>query len=52
MPWDGGSRGMIGVLRLESQMLPENGQFEFAGLVSDRDCKESTNEVFKALGVE
>mgnify|MGYP004471165367 FL=1 len=37
-----GKSGMIGVFRLESQMLPGNGKFERTGLGSDRDCKEST----------
>lgn len=38
-----GKSGMIGVFRLESQMLPGSGKFERTGLGSDRDCKESTN---------
>ena len=41
--------GMIGVFRLESQMLPGNGKFERTGLGSDRDCKESTNTAFNFL---
>lgn len=44
-----GKSGMIGVFRLESQMLPGNGKFERTGLGSDRDCKESTNTVFNFL---
>lgn len=44
-----GKSGMIGVFRLESQMLPGNGKFERTGLGSDRDCKESTNTAFSFL---
>ena len=40
---------MIGVFRLESQMLPGNGKFERTGIGSDRDCKESTNTAFNFL---
>ena len=38
-----GKSGMLGVFRLESQMLPGNGKFERTGIGSDRDAKESTN---------
>ena len=44
-----GKSGMIGVFRLESQMLPGSGKFERTGLGSDRDCKESTNTAFHFL---
>ena len=44
-----GKSGMIGVFRLESQMLPGNGKFERTGLGSDRDCRESTNTAFNFL---
>ena len=44
-----GKSGMIGVFRLESQMLPGNGKFERTGLGSDRGCKESTNTAFNFL---
>ena len=44
-----GKSGMIGVFRLESQMLPGNGKFDRTGLGSDRDCKESTNTAFNFL---
>lgn len=44
-----GKSGMIGVFRLESQMLPGSGKFEHTGLGSDRDCKESTNTAFNFL---
>jgi ATP-dependent Lon protease len=35
-----GKSGMIGVFRLESQMLPGNGKFERTGLGSDREPKK------------
>ena len=44
-----GKSGMIGVFRLESQMVPGSGKFERTGLGSDRDCKESTNTAFNFL---
>lgn len=44
-----GKTGMIGVFRLESQMLPGNGKFERTGLGSDRECKESSNTAFNFL---
>jgi ATP-dependent Lon protease len=44
-----GKSGMIGVFRLESQMLPGNGKFERTGLGADRDAKESTNAAFSFL---
>lgn len=44
-----GKSGMIGVFRLESQMLPGSGKFERIGLGSDRDCRESTNTAFNFL---
>lgn len=44
-----GKSGMIGVFRLESQMLPGNGKFERTGIASDRDCKEATNTAFNFL---
>lgn len=44
-----GKYGMIGVFRLESQMLPGNGKFERTGIGSDRDCKEATNTAFNFL---
>ncbi len=40
---------MIGVFRLESQMLPGNGKFERTGLGSDREVKEATNTAFNFL---
>ena len=40
---------MIGVYRLETQMLPGNGKFERTGLGSDRDAKEATNTAFNYL---
>ncbi|MFQ7311660.1 MAG: protease Lon-related BREX system protein BrxL [Sellimonas sp.] len=44
-----GKSGMIGVFRLESQMLPGNGKFERTGIGIDRDAKESTNTAFNFL---
>jgi ATP-dependent Lon protease len=44
-----GKNGMIGVYRLETQMLPGNGKFERTGLGSDRDAKEATNTAFNYL---
>jgi len=44
-----GKSGMIGVFRLESQMLPGNGKFDRTGLGSDRDARESTNAAFSFL---
>ena len=46
---------MIGVFRLESQMLPGNGKIERTGLGSDSKCKEAVNTAFnylKANGIE
>lgn len=44
-----GKSGMIGVFRLESQMLPGNGKFERTGIGSDRDAKDATNTAFSFL---
>ena len=44
-----GKSGMIGVFRLESQMLPGSGKFDRTGLGSDRDAKEATNTAFNFL---
>ena len=44
-----GKSGMLGVFRLESQMLQGNGKFEKTGIGSDRDAKESTNTAFNFL---
>lgn len=44
-----GKSGMLGVLRLESQMLPGNGKFERTGLGSDRDAREAANTAFNFL---
>lgn len=44
-----GKSGMIGVFRLESQMLPGNGKFERTGIGTDREAKESTNTAFNFL---
>ena len=44
-----GKSGMMGVFRLESQMLPGNGKFERTGIGSDRDCREAANTAFNFL---
>lgn len=44
-----GSSGMLGVFRLESQMLPGNGKFERTGLNSGRESKEATTTAFNYL---
>jgi ATP-dependent Lon protease len=44
-----GKTGMIGVYRLETQVLPGNGKFERTGLGSDREAKEATNTAFNYL---
>ena len=44
-----GKSGMIGVFRLESQMLLGNGKLERTGLGSDRDARESSNTAFNYL---
>lgn len=40
---------MLGVFRLESQMLPGSGKFERTGLGSDSKCKEAANTAFNYL---
>ena len=44
-----GKSGMIGVFRLESQMLPGNGKLACTGIGSDRGAKEATNTAFSYL---
>ena len=44
-----GKSGMVGVFRLESQMLPGSGKFERTGLNSDGKCKEAANTAFNYL---
>lgn len=44
-----GKSGMMGVFRLESQMLPGNGRLERTGLGSDREAKEAVNTAFNFL---
>lgn len=44
-----GKSGVIGVFRLESQMLPGNGKFERTGIGTDRDAKEASNTAFNFL---
>ena len=40
---------MIGVFRLESQMLAGNGKFNCTGIGTDRDAREATNTAFSYL---
>ena len=44
-----GRNGMIGVFRLESQMLAGTGKFERTGIGMDRDAREATNTAFNFL---
>lgn len=44
-----GKSGMIGVFRLESQMLPGGGKFTVTGIGSDRDAKEASATAFNYL---
>ena len=44
-----GKSGMIGLFRLESQILQGNGKFERTGLGSDKNAKEATNTAFNFL---
>ena len=44
-----GKTGMIGVFRLESQMLQGTGKLNCTGLGSDRGAKEATNTAFNFL---
>lgn len=44
-----GKSGMIGVFRLESQMLSGGGKFERTGLGTDREAKEASNTAFNFL---
>lgn len=44
-----GKTGMVGVYRLETQVLPGNGKFERTGIGSDRDAREATNTAFNYL---
>lgn len=44
-----GKSGMLGVFRLESQMLPGTGKFERSGLGNERDARESSYAAFNFL---
>lgn len=44
-----GKSGMVGVYRLETQVLPGNGKFEKTGLGTDREAKEATNTALNYL---
>jgi len=41
--------GMVGVYRLETQILPGNGRFERTGLENDLKAKEASNTAFNYL---
>ncbi|MFT9495895.1 protease Lon-related BREX system protein BrxL [Anaerosolibacter sp.] len=44
-----GKSGMIGVFKLETQMVSGNGKFERTGIGSDREAKEAVDTAFKYL---
>ncbi len=44
-----GKSGMIGVYRLETEVLTGSGKFERTGLGTDREAKEATNTAFNYL---
>lgn len=44
-----GKSGMIGVFRLESQILPGNGKFQKIGIGSDKGSKDSVDIAFNYL---
>ena len=44
-----GKSGVIGVFRLESQMLPGNGRFERTGIGTGREAREASNTAFNFL---
>ena len=41
--------GMIGIFRLETQMLPGNGKLTHTGIGTDRDAREAVNTAFNFL---
>ena len=44
-----GKSGMLGIFRLESQMLSGNGKLERTGIGNDREARESSNTAFNYL---
>ena len=44
-----GRSGMVGVYRLETQVLPGSGKFERTGIGSDPDAKDAASAAFKYL---
>ena len=44
-----GKSGMLGVFRLESQVLPGSGRFDKTGLGNDREPKEAVNTAYNFL---
>ena len=48
-PVSPGKSGMIGLFRLESQILPGNGKLTCNGIGADREARESTQNAFNYL---
>ena len=44
-----GKNGMLGVFRMEGQMLPGNGKLERTGIGGERDAKEAVDTAFNYL---
>ena len=44
-----GKTGMVGVFKLETQMMPGNGKFNPTGVGADREAKEATNTAYNFL---
>lgn len=44
-----GKSGMVGVYRLETQILPGNGKFNRTGIGSDREAKDAADTAFNFL---
>jgi ATP-dependent Lon protease len=44
-----GKTGMVGVFKLETQILPGNGKFTPTGIGTDREAKEAANTAFNFL---
>ncbi|MCL2124498.1 MAG: protease Lon-related BREX system protein BrxL [Oscillospiraceae bacterium] len=44
-----GKSGMIGVYRLEAEILPGNGKFDRSGIGNDREAREATNTAYSFL---
>jgi ATP-dependent Lon protease len=44
-----GKTGMVGVFKLETQVMPGNGKFNPTGIGTDREAKEAANTAFNFL---